>query len=61
MPQLPQRKCHNCHNGLDGQVKNYTGKMKAPSFKMIVTAVGGFAYRRPEDNVIVCPLAALKP
>ena len=38
-----------------------TGKMKAPSFKMIVTAVGGFAYRRPEDGIIVCPLAALKP
>ncbi len=46
-------------NKLAGMID--TGKMKAPSFKMIVTAVGGFAYRRPEDNVIVCPLAALKP
>lgn len=38
-----------------------TGKMKTPSFKMVVTAVGRFAYRRPEDGVVVCPLSALKP
>ena len=38
-----------------------TGKMKAPSFKMVITAVGRFAYRRPEDGVVVCPLSALKP
>ena len=38
-----------------------TTKMRAPSFRMIVTAVGDYAYLRPEDGVIVCPLSALKP
>jgi len=38
-----------------------TGKMPKPSFLMVLTAVGDCAYRRPEDSVIVCPLAALKP
>ena len=37
-----------------------TVKMKPPSFKMVLTAVGRFAYRRP-DGVIVCPIGALKP
>jgi len=27
----------------------------------VLTAVGDCAYRRPEDGVIVCPLAALRP
>lgn len=35
-------------------------KNKSPSFLMVLTAVGGFAYRR-DDGVIVCPLSALKP
>lgn len=30
-----------------------------PAFRMIVTAVGEFAYARKEDGVIVCPLSAL--
>lgn len=38
-----------------------TGRTKPPSFKMVLTAVGDFAYRRPEDGVVVCPLSALKP
>jgi hypothetical protein len=38
-----------------------TAKMKAPSFKMVLTAVGRVAYRRPEDGILVCPLSALKP
>ena len=37
-----------------------TGKTKAPSFKMVLTAVGDFAFRRP-DGVIVCPIGCLKP
>lgn len=37
-----------------------TKKMPAPAFSMIVTAVGDFAYRRP-DGVLVCPLTALRP
>lgn len=36
-------------------------KMKPPSFKMVLVAVGEFAYRRKEDDVIVCPITALKP
>ncbi len=36
-------------------------KMKKPSFKMILTAVGDFAYTRPEDGIVVCPISALKP
>lgn len=35
-------------------------KMRVPSFKMVLTAVGEFAYTRP-DSVIVCPLSALRP
>ncbi len=38
-----------------------TTKMKAPSFKMVLTAVGDVVYRRKEDGVIVCPISALRP
>ena len=31
-----------------------------PVFRMVVTAVGDFAYRRKEDGIIVCPLSALR-
>ena len=34
--------------------------MPGPSFQMVVTPVGDFAYRRPEDGVIICPLSALR-
>ena len=37
-----------------------TTKMKSPSFKMVLTAVGGFAYQR-DDGVIVCPISCLRP
>jgi len=36
-----------------------TTKMKAPSFMMVLTAVGRFAYRRP-DGVYVVPIGCLK-
>lgn len=36
-------------------------KMRRPSFKMVLTAVGDMAYTRPKDGVIVCPISALKP
>lgn len=36
-----------------------TDKMKAPSFLMVLTGTGGFAYRR-KDNVCVVPIACLK-
>ena len=38
-----------------------TAKMSAPSFLMVLTAIGDCAYRRPDDGVIVCPISALKP
>ncbi len=34
------------------------GKMKSPSFLMVLTAVGSFAYRRP-DGVLVVPITTL--
>lgn len=37
-----------------------TGKMKPPAFKLVLTAVGSFAYMR-DDGVFVCPIACLKP
>ena len=36
-------------------------KHRLPEFKMVLTAVGDIAYRRKDDDVIVCPVAALKP
>lgn len=36
-----------------------TGKMKSPSFLMVLTGVGDFAYRRP-DGVFVVPIGCLK-
>lgn len=36
-------------------------KMRPPSFKMVLTAVGDYAYRREEDGVIACPIGALRP
>lgn len=35
-------------------------KMGKPVFKMVLTAIGKFAYRRSDDGVIVCPIGALK-
>jgi len=37
-----------------------TTKMKSPSFRMILTAVGQYAYRR-EDGVYVVPIGCLRP
>lgn len=37
-----------------------TGKSGSPVFKMVLTAVGDCAYRRPDD-VIVCPIGCLCP
>ena len=45
-------------NKLAGKID--TDKMKAPSFKMVLTAAGQFAYRRKEDGVYVVPIACLK-
>lgn len=37
-----------------------TSKMPAPSFKMVVTGVGQYAYRRPDDGVLVAPIGCLR-
>lgn len=37
-----------------------TTKMKAPSFKMVLTGVGLYAYQRPQDGVYVVPVGCLK-
>lgn len=37
-----------------------TGKMKEPSFKMILTAVGDYAYKRVEDGIYVVPIGCLQ-
>lgn len=36
-------------------------KMKAPAFLMVLTGVGDYAYKRPEDGVLVVPIGSLKP
>ena len=38
-----------------------TEKMKAPAFKMVLTAVGEVVYRRKDDGVFVVPIGCLKP
>lgn len=37
-----------------------TEKMKKPSFLMVLTGVGDYAYKRPEDGVLVVPIGSLK-
>lgn len=45
-------------NELSSQID--TTRMKSPSFKMIMTATGDFAYRRPKDGIYVIPIGCLK-
>ena len=42
------------------EAKIDTDKMNAPSFLMVLTGTGDFAYRRP-DGVYVVPIGCLKP
>lgn len=35
-------------------------RMGEPSFLMVLTGVGQFAYRRPQDGVLVVPIGALR-
>ncbi|MDE6109651.1 MAG: DUF4143 domain-containing protein, partial [Muribaculaceae bacterium] len=37
-----------------------TTRMPPPSFLMVLTGVGQYAYRRPEDGVLVVPIGALR-
>ena len=36
-------------------------RMKTPSFMMVLTGIGEFAYKRPEDGVLVVLIGCLKP
>ena len=36
-----------------------TGKMKEPSFLMVITATGDYAFRRP-DGICIVPIGCLK-
>lgn len=45
-------------NSLAAQVD--TSRMKAPSFKMVLTATGEYAYRRSEDGIYIVPVGCLK-
>ena len=36
-----------------------TARMKVPAFKMILTATGEYAYRRPEDGIYIIPIGCL--
>ena len=46
-------------NALESQID--TTRMKSPAFKMILTATGEYAYRRPEDGIYVVPIGCLRP
>jgi hypothetical protein len=35
--------------------------MPAPSFMMVLTAVGEYAYQRKQDGIWVIPIGCLKP
>lgn len=37
-----------------------TGRMNEPSFLMVLTGVGQYAYRRPQDGVLVIPIGCLR-
>ncbi|MDD6975763.1 MAG: hypothetical protein PUI52_03290 [Bacteroidales bacterium] len=37
-----------------------TDRMKKPSFLMVLTGIGEYAYKRPEDGVFVVPVGCLK-
>ena len=45
---------------IDLKDKIDTTKMKKPSFLMVLTAVGQYAYKRPKDGVLVVPIGCLK-
>lgn len=36
-----------------------TTRMKAPAFRMILTATGDYAYRRPDDGIYIVPIGCL--
>ena len=36
-----------------------TARMNEPAFRMVLTATGQYAYRRPEDGIYVVPIGCL--
>lgn len=36
------------------------GRMKKPSFLMVLTGIGDYAYKRPSDGVLVVPIGSLR-
>ena len=69
--QLPHQNSANCHIKIslinDGASslktlsdKIDTTKMKKPSFLMVLTGIGDYAYKRPEDGVLVVPIGCLR-
>ena len=46
-------------NALAAQID--TSRMRAPAFKMILTATGEHAYRQPDDGIYVVPIGCLQP
>lgn len=46
-------------NALSGIID--TSRQEPVAFKMVLTATGDVAYRRPDDGVIVCPIGCLRP
>ena len=54
---MPAAKSVKTLKELKGKID--TSKMKAPSFLMVMTGIGDYAYRRP-DGVLVVPAATLK-
>ena len=46
-------------NALASQID--TSRMRAPAFKIILTATGEYAYRQPEDGIYVVQIGCLKP
>lgn len=45
-------------NMLESQID--TTRMKNPAFKMVLTATGDYAYRRPDDGIYIVPIGCLK-
>ena len=34
--------------------------MNSPSFLMVLTGIGNYAYQRPQDGILVVPIGCLK-
>ena len=55
----PIRECAESLKTLSSKIDST--RMKTPSFMMVLTGIGKFAYKRPEDGVLVVPIGCLRP